>query len=145
MGKSNLANLPGREQRIVVSVAATVPGWDRVGFATTHLDHAHDELRLEQAKQLEKVSDASAKISILAGDLNAIPESRVLSEVLRTWSSPANSAAMHTIPANHPEKQLDYILYRCSRRISVVAYEVIDEPLASDHRPVLLVLRLEDR
>ena len=145
LGKSKLANLPGREQRIAVSIAATVPGWDRVGFVTTHLDHAHDELRLEQGKQLEKVSDASAKISILAGDLNATPESQVLSEILRTWSIPSTSKAMHTIPANDPKKQLDYILYRSGRRVSVIAYEVIDEPLASDHRPVLLVLQLEDQ
>ncbi|MBU6173464.1 MAG: endonuclease/exonuclease/phosphatase family protein [Planctomycetes bacterium] len=144
LGIAKLANLPGREQRIVVSVAAMVPGWDRVGFATTHLDHAHEELRLEQAKQLEKAYDTSARISILAGDLNATPESQVLSQLMRTWSTSSSSKPMLTIPANRPEKQLDYILYRSSQRISVVAYDVLVEPLASDHLPVVLVLQLED-
>ena len=34
-------------------------------------------------------------------------------------------------------------MYRPAERFELVEYHVIDEPMASDHRPVLMVLELK--
>jgi endonuclease/exonuclease/phosphatase (EEP) superfamily protein YafD len=36
---------------------------------------------------------------------------------------------------------IDYVMYRPAKRWQVVEVRVLDEPLASDHRPLLAVLR----
>jgi endonuclease/exonuclease/phosphatase family metal-dependent hydrolase len=39
-----------------------------------------------------------------------------------------------------PAKQIDYVLFRPAGHYRVVSAAVIDEPVASDHRPVRVVL-----
>jgi endonuclease/exonuclease/phosphatase family metal-dependent hydrolase len=46
-----------------------------------------------------------------------------------------------TSPSGVPRSQIDYILYRPLKSFRVMEALVIDEKVASDHRPVLAVLR----
>ena len=86
---------------------------------------------------------------IVAGDLNAVPESRVLAGATAyledAWTSGASEPAADdgfTYPAGEPVKRIDYVLYRADDRLRCVERRVIGEPVASDHRPVLAVFAL---
>jgi len=45
--------------------------------------------------------------------------------------------AHFTFPADHPEREIDFVLYRPPERLRLIEYRVVDERVASDHRPVL--------
>jgi endonuclease/exonuclease/phosphatase family metal-dependent hydrolase len=47
-----------------------------------------------------------------------------------------------TFPSGEPVKWIDYVLVRPADRWEVVEVRVIEERVASDHRPLLAVLRL---
>jgi endonuclease/exonuclease/phosphatase family metal-dependent hydrolase len=49
---------------------------------------------------------------------------------------------MPTFPVDRPTRQIDFILFRPSGRWKVVESRVLDEPVASDHRPFFAVLEL---
>jgi endonuclease/exonuclease/phosphatase (EEP) superfamily protein YafD len=51
------------------------------------------------------------------------------------WTSAGKD--LLSIPSDRPRLQIDYVLFR---GFNVGEARVIDEPVASDHRPVLVVL-----
>lgn len=127
-------------------------------FLCTHLDYRPaDDERFNSAVTInELVRKRSDLPAILAGDLNATPDSRVIREFAKEWTfagrrtaiGDSNSAdanqgggSMLTFPAKKPDKWIDYIMYRPAARWKLVESRVLDEAVASDHRPVLAVLR----
>jgi endonuclease/exonuclease/phosphatase family metal-dependent hydrolase len=46
-----------------------------------------------------------------------------------------------TFPADKPDRWIDYIMVRPAEKWEVVEVRVLEEPVASDHRPLLAVLR----
>jgi endonuclease/exonuclease/phosphatase family metal-dependent hydrolase len=133
-----LPNEPGREQRIAFAVPLTLGGRELV-FASTHLDHQTDDLRQRQAAKLTEAFASANTPVILAGDLNATPDSRPLALLTPKWAI-ATGDKLLTIPSVKPAKQIDYVLHRPAEAFKLVAVTVIDEPVASDHRPILAVL-----
>lgn len=137
---------PKREQRIVGLVELIVVG-QRLIFATTHLHHADGAIRLEQARALSALFADRPHPVILAGDLNAVPGSPPLAELAQQWhvaqpsgDQPAENLA--TFPAAMPTRQLDYVLATPRSAVRIQSAQVLDEPVASDHRPLLVVLQL---
>ena len=47
-----------------------------------------------------------------------------------------------TYSATDPRIEIDFVMYRPVERFEVVSIDVLDEPVVSDHRPVLAGLRL---
>jgi endonuclease/exonuclease/phosphatase family metal-dependent hydrolase len=76
---------------------------------------------------------------ILAGDLNAYPESPPLAELKPIWTISKGDALL-TFPAGKPTRQIDYVLSTPAKAFTITSTRVIDEPVASDHRPILAVL-----
>jgi endonuclease/exonuclease/phosphatase family metal-dependent hydrolase len=115
---------------------------DSLLFVCTHLDYRPDDHeRMESIKTIEDLAAKRAgKPIILAGDLNATPESRVMETFAKTWGR-SNSAPAFTFPAATPDKQIDYIQFRPIAEWEVVETRVLDEPVASDHRGMMAVLR----
>lgn len=112
-------------------------------FFATHLDHRRDDReRMASAKTIEELAGRHKNAAlIVAGDLNATPDSRVIESFQRIWRSATSEAdPTPTFPAEMPKRQIDYVLYRPPDRWRVVEVRVIDEPVASDHRPILAVL-----
>jgi len=81
------------------------------------------------------------KPSILAGDLNARPESNTMSILFEEWTK-SSSKNEPTAPAINPRSKIDYLLFRQVNRWRVLETRVIDDQVASDHRPVLSILKL---
>ncbi len=104
----------------------------------THLDHRPAEQeRLASARQLNAlVAKIETPLAILAGDLNARPTSATLQRLFERWR-PSSLATLPTIPVAQPTRQIDFVLFRPEDRLIPVETRVLDEPVASDHRPVL--------
>ncbi len=128
------------EQRGVLDVEIEVPGVrESLPLLATHLDHRRDDReRRASAEAINQLVFGSARSSILAGDLNATPDSDVLRTIDSVWSR--SQANLPTIPVAEPSRQIDYVLFRPAGRWQVVETRVLDEAVASDHRPLLAVL-----
>jgi endonuclease/exonuclease/phosphatase family metal-dependent hydrolase len=134
------------EQRGVLEVelAADRAG-DRFLFFCTHLDHRRgDRERIASAKAINALAARRSEMpAILAGDLNAQPDSAVLREFESLWRK-ANEEDLPTVPVAAPRRQIDYILFRPADRWRVIEVRVLDEAVASDHRAIFAVLELKD-
>lgn len=130
---------PERERRIVATCSVNLPGKPLL-FGTTHLHHANNEFRLRQARAITEIFGDRPETIILAGDLNAEPEHAPVAELLKAWSVVHSAEDLPTFPTVDPTKQIDYIFFRPSDRLRIVSAQVIDEAIASDHRPLLAVL-----
>ncbi|MEX0794313.1 MAG: endonuclease/exonuclease/phosphatase family protein, partial [Pirellulaceae bacterium] len=141
-----LPNTDGGEQRGVLEAEINVPGHATpLLFLNTHLDHRRaDAQRLDSAKQINQwVEKSPRRPALLAGDLNATPESPTLGEFKKHWT-PSNTEPRLTIPVKEPNRQIDFVLFSPEDRWTVVETTVLNEPVASDHLPILAVLELGD-
>ena len=132
----------GYEPRTALAAAVIIKSGDTIQFIGTHLDHIKDEqVRLQQAEDLVTIFKASNRPAILAGDLNALPNSASMKEIYKIWTK-ADQTNQPTYPSSHPIKKIDYVLYKPANRWKVLETKVIDEKIASDHCPLLTVLEL---
>jgi endonuclease/exonuclease/phosphatase family metal-dependent hydrolase len=100
------------------------------------------EERYTQARRLIEIFREERKPVILAGDFNSRPESDVMALLSESWHIPDKGDDHFTFPSDTPDREIDFIIYRPEDRFEVVEHRVIDEPVASDHRPLLLELRV---
>jgi len=140
-------NLQGREPRGVIEALISPPagatGLQAFHFMATHLDLNEGD-RLLSANRIHQIlADRPAGWpTILAGDLNAVLGSRPLTELLKDWTLAQGEQLLLTSPASAPRRQIDFILVRPAARWRVIENRVLDEPIASDHRPIFAVLEL---
>ena len=131
---------PG-EQRGMLEVHVMHGGEPLVFFAT-HFDyHGDDTERLASADLLRGLVEGLAtKRIVVAGDLNTTPGSRVMAKLdafLKDSYRPRGGPG-YTFPAGEPDRRIDYVLSHPGFGFRVVSCEVIDEAVASDHRPVMV-------
>ena len=142
-----LPSLDAGEQRGVLELEIDLPDRDQtLWFFATHLDYrSKDAERLASARQIaELVARHPDRPALLAGDLNDVPQSAVLAEFEKLWRR-SNQEPLPTIPVDKPTRQIDFVLFRPVDRWKVLETKVLDEPVASDHRPILAVLELAPR
>lgn len=139
-----LPALTDNEQRGVLVVDLALGDAEApLRILATHLDHHPDDAeRIASAALInELASDLVDRPSILMGDLNAVPDSRVLERLGQIWAR-ANAEPLPTYPASTPKRQIDYILTAPMGHWRTVEVRVLDEPVASDHLPIFAVLEL---
>ena len=131
------------EQRGVLEAEVELPGGQRLVLLATHLDHRGDDHeRVASAEFIARLAAAHPQLPLLlAGDLNDTPGSTTMRVIEQTWSLPPGEP-LATIPSARPLRQIDYVLFRPAGRWKAVELRVLDEPVASDHRPLLAVLEL---
>ena len=129
--------LPGKEEERALLVAE----FQDYIFACTHLSLTEED-RLESLEIIGKIAGASHKPFYLAGDLNDEPDSRFIEGLQQNFRI-LNDLKGMTFPAPLPDRTIDYIAVwkQTAPKLDVVDTEVVDEPLASDHRPVTVILR----
>lgn len=125
----------GREPRIALE--AQVLG---LAFVGTHLDHQIEDIRVRQAAELQSLFGSRTAPVVLVGDFNARPTNATM-RVFSDWLDAAANNPQNTIPATNPRARIDYILLNPKNAWEVLETRVIEESVASDHRPVLSVLR----
>jgi endonuclease/exonuclease/phosphatase family metal-dependent hydrolase len=134
----------GSEKRC--GLAAVVRPWEggpELTFVSTHLDQHRDESdRLAQAEELQRalLKKGDRRAIILAGDLNAVPASETMKRFAGKWTDAGAEANGPTVPSSKPTRRIDYVLLRPAAVWRAGETKVLDEPVASDHRPVLAEL-----
>ena len=142
-----LPNIDNGEQRGVIDAEIELPNTSqKVRLLATHFDHRpHEAERLASAKMINDLAAKSPELpTLLAGDLNATPDSQTLQQLKISWLR-ANETPLPTSPVQTPTRQIDFILYRPALRWRVLEVKVLDEAIASDHRPLLAVFELLPR
>ncbi len=140
---TNHALPPGPEPRS--ALAATVQlgeSKQKLVFVGIHLYRTEQE-RLAQATRLAEVFKDHTSPIILAGDFNSRPDSKPMNLLNKSWYTPDKGADRLTFSSTNPFREIDYIMVRPKDRFEIIESRVIDAPIASDHRPVLLVVRLK--
>lgn len=142
----NLA-LPSRDNGEQRGVLMAQVRWGRTPLLilATHLDHRRDDRqRMESAQTINQwILDMPSNPAILAGDINATRDSPVLEKLTKKWAI-AGETEQPTIPVASPNRQIDFVLTYPRTAWNVVQTQVIDAPVASDHRPLLAVLQLSE-
>ena len=125
------------EPRTLTSVKISLPSGKNIIFGCTHLDAQHaDTNRLLQIQKVVSLAKEWKEPAIIAGDFNDIPDSKVI-QILDNYFQRTCSDCPFTIPADDPEKTIDFIAFHPSERFSVSRHTVLNEATASDHRPVV--------
>lgn len=117
---------------------------DTVTVISTHLDHQSEQNRWASADRLNEIAEGLTFPSVLAGDINDVPDSETLLLLAEQWTDASAGASLPTSPASEPVRQIDYVLYRPADRWSIIDTQVLEEAVASDHRPILAVLALRE-
>ena len=127
------AALPGREEKRTILIAE----YPELTFACTHLS-LNEEDRMASLEIIDSIAKECKKPFIIAGDLNDNPQSPFIKELSRNWKIIAPNEEP-TFPADKPNVTIDYIaaIKECERDIESVDSKVIEEPTASDHRPIV--------
>lgn len=132
---------PGTEPRSALEARIRLPGGREVVVTGIHLYNTEAQ-RLAQARALVELYAEEALPTVLAGDFNSERGSSVMELLEEGWANPAKDGPAATFPADAPEREIDFVLVRAADGFSVRRMQVVPEPLASDHRPILLELVL---
>lgn len=130
--------------RAAIALTVTAPDGKPLRFISTHFQHNVETDRVNQAHAINELfaADGNNLRTILAGDMNAIPGSEPVQVLETKWQNAIDEAAAPTVPSHDPTSRIDYIFYRSKTQLQVEESKVIDEAMASDHRPVFAVLTL---
>jgi len=141
-----LPYIPGDEPRAALEITTVLPSKDTISFIGTHLDHLDlDTNKIMQAKEINKVFSTNKYPTILAGDLNAEPDSNTMNILESFWTASYNkSNPQPTFSSENPIQKIDYILFYPKHRWKVIKKEAICDTIASDHCAYLVTLQLLD-
>lgn len=132
--------LPGREERrslLIVELADFV-------ICGTHLSLNNEDRKSSMEIIENQTKKYSSKPVFLVGDLNATPESEEIVSLSENWIM-LSDPSQPTFPSDNPDRTIDYLFLKRSDDFthSVIATEVMNEPIASDHRPLWVELKIE--
>ncbi len=133
---------PGAEPRSTLAARIRMPDSGReVVVAGIHFYRTEEE-RLAQARRTSEVLSPDTVPVFLVGDFNSLPGSPVMEFLAQEWTIPDKEGPSHTFPANEPAREIDFILVKPEGEVRVLEYRVLGESVASDHRPVLMVVEI---
>lgn len=133
--------LPGREEaRALIMVE-----FEDYIYCGTHLSLTEED-RMASVQMIKDFAKANKKPFFLAGDMNAEPESEFIKELQKDFQILSNTK-QHTFPAPAPTETIDYIvaLKENANGFAVTSAQVLNEPVASDHRPIVVNLRTAEK
>lgn len=138
--KLPMADSSNGEPRVLAIITVEPKPGKALVFASTHLD-LKEQNRVLQAKAIVEKLNTYSQPVILGGDFNAKPGSDVIDYFDKYFlrSRTAGNAAF-TIPEINPNREIDFIMFKPNKHFKSIRHEVIKEPYASDHLPVLVEL-----
>lgn len=135
---AELVTYPRGAIAVTVALADGTP----LRFVSTHFQHNLADDRLAEARAINALcaADDDPTPTILAGDINATPDSAPVAELLTRWRNVTEDPPLPTVPVGMPTARIDYVFVRPAARFAVLETRVIPETMASDHRPVFAVV-----
>jgi endonuclease/exonuclease/phosphatase family metal-dependent hydrolase len=136
----------GAEPRCALEVEVEVPGLGQpVSFTCVHNDWTKEAIRVNQMRALV-VALGERRPALVAGDYNGEPGSESLAVLAgagwRILAKDGARGASPTWPADQPTQELDHLAER-GLPDHAVSHDVVDEAVASDHRPILAVFSFD--
>ena len=117
--------------RGAIAVTVRAHGDMTLRFVSTHFQHNVPEDRLAEARAINQLLGQDDELpTILAGDMNAVPDSEPIRLLLKRWSNTARDPAAPTSPSQNPKSRIDYIFYRPASALRVTHSEVLAESVA---------------
>jgi len=132
----------GHEPRAAVEVTIALNNNDTISFVGTHLDHEEGVDRDNQAIKINEAFANNKYPTILAGDLNATPESSTIKILEKVWKPSYGNNPEPTYPSSNPRIKIDYVMFTPMNRWTVIDTEVIRDTVATDHCVYLVTLQL---
>jgi endonuclease/exonuclease/phosphatase family metal-dependent hydrolase len=132
--------LPGREEMrsmLVVELQDYV-------VCCTHLS-LNEEDRQASIKLIQQFTEKyTTKPVFLAGDFNALPHSEEIKGLSNNWILLSDSSQA-TFPSDIPTQVIDYIFMKSNGKFNhiIKSAEVVNEPMASDHRPLWVEVNVD--
>lgn len=131
------------EPRVLATAKVHLSNGKFIRFGSTHLDaQAKPTNREAQIEDIIRITKEETLPFIIAGDFNAVPGSTVIDKLYQNFSNSCQTCGP-TIPVVNPNKTIDYIAFRTAKDFSIVSHKVVQEHYASDHLPVVAVLKTE--
>lgn len=134
--------LPGREEQRAI-IAVEFPDYV---FACTHLSLTEAD-RNASVDIINNLAGEYDKPFFIAGDFNAEPKSQFYKDITKKFIPLSDTTGKYpTFPADSPNVVIDYIMQKIPATekytVSSLNREVIDEPVMSDHRPIIVTTEL---
>ena len=130
--------LPGREE----ARSLLIVEFEKYVYCCTHFS-LNKEDRLASVKIITEEAKSYNKPVFIAGDFNGKPGSPEILEMQNSCQVLSN-VKTPTFPSDKPRETIDYIfVYKQGEKTYTVLREkVLDEPLASDHLPLFVDVRM---
>jgi len=137
----------GGEPRCALEVTIEPPGLGaRISVVSTHLDVSSAAVRATHARQLAEDFLARPHLVMVGGDFNATRSEDAITAFADPWVIPEKHGTNPgTFPATDPSREIDFILLKPASSqpaFLVLSSRVIEEKVASDHRPIFMELQI---
>lgn len=133
------------EPRAVLEALIELSAGDTIRFLATHFDHTEiPPDRIKQAKKINELFRINDYPTILAGDLNAVPESESITILKSVWIDACNDKSTKTFSSAKPNRRIDYIMYKPEKDWKLIEYKVICDKIVSDHCAVFSIVELKN-
>ena len=131
----------GAEPRSALEVRIAAGPRGLISVVGIHFYRTPEE-RLAQADSLTKIFAEVEHPVVLAGDFNSRRGDLVLRRLEEEWAVVPKDGEPDTFPADQPDREIDFMMYKPEGAFELLEHRVIDERVASDHRPLLLAVRI---
>ena len=113
-------------------------------FANVHFDWISEDDRLAQAKTLVNYLSTSQLPAVITGDFNSTPDSPTMQYFYSKGFEYVDKGNDHLSFQGKTKSDIDHLIFRNSENVTFKAKAVrlLNEPLASDHRPLVVDLIL---
>lgn len=130
--------MPGSEEKRVM-IIAEFPDYI---FCSTHHSLTPADQVLAAELIIEAVKDYDKPV-IMAGDMNAVPSAPSQQRLVHHFTVLSDTMSC-TYPADNPTECIDYVYGYLANgfNFEVKQQRVLDEPIASDHRPVYVNVKI---
>lgn len=124
----------------VLSTATVKINERKITVANTHLALT-DQNKEVQVPEINKILSAMNQPVIFGGDFNATPQHNAMETFFSYGFKKTCSTNCNTIPADKPNREIDFILLRPINSFEVLGHQVIHS-LASDHLPIVSTIKI---
>lgn len=126
---------PGKhEQRALLIVEVELPNAETMTFACTHLEVKSSLARNRQVSFIKRKLRNYDKL-VLAGDMNAEPDSPEMKKLCRDWVKLTNDEL--TFSVKKPQTKIDWIVGKPAKSVHLLSTEVLRDVKLSDHYPIV--------
>ncbi len=133
----------GHEPRVALAIQMRPSGWQPVTVVGVHFDWVDDD-RFRHAQATETIRRIKSLETpwVVLGDFNDTLESRTMRDFQAVGAiAPAKPGSPGTFPSDEPRKTIDFIMAGPRGDWTLGSAEVVEETMASDHRPVRATFR----